>query len=192
MSARGPLLIVVWGLPASGKTALGNWIAREFQLPLFQKDEFKETLFDTLGWKDRAWSQQLSLASNALLLRAAGAVLAAGQAVLVESNFHPDEAAPQLRSLLETSGTRALQIYCRTDPETLWQRFLARAGERHPGHTDQLYLEEFRRLLAAPQPGPLDIGGEFVEVDTTDGAAIDYAALHQVIQAALSPERGSR
>ena len=56
----------------------------------------------------------------------------------------------------------------------------------------EVLRRRFRRLLEAPPPGPLDIGGEFVEVDTTDYAAIDYAKLRRMIQAALSPEASSR
>ena len=36
-------------------------------MPYLSKDLFKETLFDTLGWDDRGWSQQLGSASMALL-----------------------------------------------------------------------------------------------------------------------------
>jgi glucokinase len=188
--APHPALIVVGGLPATGKTALASQIAGEFHLPFFQKDGFKETLFDTLGWNDRAWSQKLSAASNALLVYSVGAVLAAGQAAIVESNFHPGSDTPRLKALIESRGARALQIYCRTQPEVLWQRFVARAGQRHPGHTDHLYLEEFRQLLQAPPPLALDIGGELVEVDTTDFQAIDNARVRAAVRAALSPEAG--
>jgi predicted kinase len=191
MRAPAPVLIIVGGLPATGKTTLGSWIAREFRLPFFQKDGFKETLFSTLGWKDRAWSQQLSLASNALLIYTAAAVLAAGQAVIVESN-HPAGAAPQLRALIDSYGARALQIHCRAQPDTLWERFVTRTGQRHPGHTDQLYLEEFRQLLRAPQPEALDLGAELIEVDTTDFQAIDYTRLREAVQVILSPEGSSR
>jgi predicted kinase len=192
LSGPRPLLIVVEGLPAAGKTVVASWIAREFHLPFLQKDGFKEALFDMLGWSDRQWSQRLSSASNALLLYAAGAILAAGQDVVIESNFHAEPDAPRLRALLEAQAARVLQVHCRAAPEVLWQRFVARAGQRHPGHADHLYLEEFRWLLQAPHPLPLDLGGEVIEVDTTDLQAVDHARLRKAVLGALSPEAGSR
>ena len=192
MSGSRPVLMIVGGLPATGKTALAGWIAQEFHLPFFQKDGFKEALFDTLGWADRAWSQKLSSASNALLLYAAGAVLSTGQAVVVESNFHPGSDTVRIQALLESQRARALQIHCRARPEVLWQRFVVRAGERHPGHTDQLYLEELRQIVQAPPPPALDLGGDLIEVDTTDFQAVDYARLREAVLSALSPEAGSR
>jgi predicted kinase len=192
MCVPSPVLILVGGLPATGKTTLAEWIAREFRLPLFQKDGFKEALFDALGWNDRAWSQKLSVASIASLLYAANAVLATGQAAIIESNFHPDADTPRIRALLRSNGARALQVYCRARPEVVWQRFLARGGQRHPGHGDPLYLEEFRRILQAPVPPALDLEAEVIEIDTTDFQAIDYARLRRAVQGALSPEAGSR
>ena len=56
-----PLLIVVTGAPCAGKTTLARRIAETFRLPLIAKDDIKESLFDSLGWKDREWSKQLGL-----------------------------------------------------------------------------------------------------------------------------------
>ena len=53
-------LIIIWGLPCTGKTTLGPWLAKELGLPFVHKDGIKESLFESLGWKDRAWSKQLS------------------------------------------------------------------------------------------------------------------------------------
>lgn len=49
-----PQVILVNGLPATGKTTLARRIATDLRLPLLAKDAIKETLFDTLGWSDRA------------------------------------------------------------------------------------------------------------------------------------------
>ena len=65
--ANDPALIIVTGPPGTGKTTLSRQIAAHFDLPLLNRDAFKEILFDTLGWSDRAWSQRLGGASyNAL------------------------------------------------------------------------------------------------------------------------------
>src|SRR5262249_58176789 len=54
-----PLLVVVTGPPASGKSRLAEELAESLGLPLVTKDGIKETLFDTLGPGDQAWSSGL-------------------------------------------------------------------------------------------------------------------------------------
>ncbi|MEO7074366.1 MAG: AAA family ATPase [Ktedonobacterales bacterium] len=44
-----PLVVIVSGPPASGKTTLARTVAQEVRLPFFYKDGLKETLFDALG-----------------------------------------------------------------------------------------------------------------------------------------------
>ena len=67
MSVTKQVLIIVSGPPASGKTTLSRRLAADLRLPLVQRDSFKEIMFDTLGWQDRAWSQRLGGASYELL-----------------------------------------------------------------------------------------------------------------------------
>ncbi|MFZ4462043.1 MAG: AAA family ATPase [Patescibacteria group bacterium] len=42
------LLIIITGLPCTGKTTLGRKLAEELRLPFVSKDDFKELLFDDL------------------------------------------------------------------------------------------------------------------------------------------------
>lgn len=51
MESRLPLVLVT-GLPASGKTTLAQGLAAMLELPLIAKDRYKELLFDVLGVKD--------------------------------------------------------------------------------------------------------------------------------------------
>jgi predicted kinase len=55
MSPSGaPLLVVVHGPPAAGKTTIAREIAERLRLPLIAKDTIKEALFDGLGAGDLA------------------------------------------------------------------------------------------------------------------------------------------
>ncbi len=60
---EAPLLVVVTGPPAAGKTTIAREIARRLHLPLIAKDTIKEALFDGLGTGDLAWSQRLGTAT---------------------------------------------------------------------------------------------------------------------------------
>ena len=182
----GPLVILVNGLPATGKTTLAQRLATDLRLPLLAKDAIKETLFDTLGWSDRAWSRRLGAATIALLYTLLEEQLRAGRPCVVECNFVPDRDTRRWRDLAQTYPFTPFQILCVSDGPTLYARYCdrARSDERHPGHVETLNLEEHRELLLGGRIEPLDICGVLYELDTTDFAAIDYAGLHAAIAAA--------
>ncbi|MCW5851929.1 MAG: ATP-binding protein [Anaerolineae bacterium] len=172
-----PRLIIIGGPPGSGKTALARALAAHVTLPLMSKDMIKESLFDSLGWHDRAWSMRLGRASIALLFQFAEAALTAGQSCIIECNFDPQMGARDVMALHAHCRFTPIQIVCWARPEMLVERLerRARSGERHPGH-----IEADLKLALANVParlGPLDIGGHVFEVDTTDFARVDYSRL---------------
>jgi predicted kinase len=181
-----PLVIIVSGPPCTGKTTLGQRIARELEFPFVNKDGIKELLFDRLGWKDDEWSKKLSLASHDVLCYLAAAQLATGGSLVVESTFKAEADTPRFLALQEQFDFYPLQIQCRTQGEVLLERFKARIGQRHPGHVDHEIFERLKPVLLQGRYEPLGIGGPVIEVDTTDLQAIDYAHLFQTIQSAIS------
>lgn len=60
-------VVIITGLPCTGKTTLARRIGSELSLPVVGRDDIKERLFESLGWKDREWSRMLGRASWDLL-----------------------------------------------------------------------------------------------------------------------------
>jgi predicted kinase len=182
--SSAPLLLIVTGAPGTGKTTLARRIARELRLPLIAKDDIKESLFDSLGWKDRAWSQQLGRATMRLLFYFVETPLAATRSCIVESNFRAELATPEFRALQARHDFVPLQVVLKCERGALVQRFRARweTGARHPGHVDHLSSDEELAAILARDYRALDIGGRVIEMDTTDFDKIDYAKLFQAIE----------
>jgi predicted kinase len=169
-------IVVVTGSPAAGKTTVAEALAHGLQLPLIAKDAVKEVLFDALGHGDVEWSKRLGRAVYPLLYHALEQQLRAGRACVLEANFDHAAASDGLAELRARQPFRALQIVCVADPDTLLARYAARAG-RHPGHLDAQRVDDVREAIAAGRWRALDLGGETVEVDTTDWSKVDMAAL---------------
>jgi adenylylsulfate kinase-like enzyme len=151
-----PLVVVVTGPPASGKSSVAQALARELRLPLLAKDTIKESLFDSLGWGGRDRSKELGRASILLLLTLVERLAAAGTSLVVESNF--ETASTERLAQLEA---RILQVYCTAPAEVLVARFADR--DRHPGHEDELY--DLELALEQGRWPPLALPGRFVELD---------------------------
>ena len=157
--------VVVSGLPGSGKTTLGRRLAPALGLPLIDKDDILERLFDTKGVGDTAWRRALSRESDAILQRDA---TAADGAVLVsfwrQPGMREDSGTPT--DWIAALSTRVVNVHCACEPETAAARFLQR--RRHPGHLDgdtspAETLAGIRELAAL---GPIEVGRR-IDVDTS-------------------------
>lgn len=167
MSAVQPLLLVVSGPPASGKTSIAEELAGRLRIPFLSKDEFKERLYEVFGSDDEL-EARIEAAGVALLYSVAGSQLAAGVSVMAESNFDRDSDLGPLVRLREKHGARIVQVHCTRDQEKLLERFVGRIeeGRRHPGHGDAPEdVAEVERKLEEGVWDPLDLPGELIRVD---------------------------
>lgn len=185
-----PLLLIISGLPATGKTTLARRLADHFSLPAMYKDTIKETLCDVTGSSSLVASRKLGQASILLLYQFAEALLQARQPCLIESFFYPELARQDLLNLQAHCPFVPLEIHCHTNISTIFERYEKRflAGARHPCHLDSRHIQAFKESMPfRPELAlPLTLSNQVIELDTTDFAAIDYAALCAQIQPYLN------
>ncbi len=163
-------LVIVAGVPGSGKTTLARDLARRLAVPLISKDTIKEGLFDALGSGDLAWSRSLGRASHVVMYAVAAE---AGSAVL-DSHFWRGTAEPDLMAL----SRPLVQVYCRCPVELAVLRYRQRmdSPDRHPGHHPEHQSDEVIESWSTVEPRPLDLGAPLIEVDTTRAVDIDALA----------------
>ena len=155
-----PWLIIVTGLPATGKTRLARKIAADRLWPLLAKDTIKEWLFESLGVGDAKWSRQLSDASFTILFAVARDVMRHNSDLVLEGNLRPREHEKMLQAMLQSqsaSAPRCIQILCRVDEVERRRRLHARRADpaRHAGH-----LDATQRLDLRGVDGFLDLPGD--------------------------------
>jgi len=168
-------LILINGIPGSGKSTLTDKLQQDLGLPALRKDFLKEALFDELGVRDRQWSRLLGRIVSEWQYSAVEAFLSQGESLIAESAFFKEFAAAPISESVQKYGARCIELYCETDPDELVRRFNERRtdGTRHAGHADAEMV--FSEALLA-QYAPLEIGTT-IHVDTTDFGEAEYQAL---------------
>jgi predicted kinase len=160
---RQARLILVTGLPGTGKSTLARLLARRYGSPLICKDTIKEPLLDVMGADGRAESRRLSDASFAIMFALARECLAAGTDLILEGNFRPGEHEPALRGFVLPTARIAQVICCASEPVRI-ARLKARAIDplRHAGHRDA----DFANEKTQPSIDTLGLPGEHFVFDT--------------------------
>ena len=135
-------LVIITGLPGTGKSTLARDLARRYALPLISKDTIKEPLLDVLG-SDAARTRALSDISFAVMFSICRELLALGGSLILEGNFRSGEHEAPLLAALPPHPPDIVQLLCRVDEAKRRSILLQRAGDpaRHAGHADARQLE---------------------------------------------------
>ncbi len=174
MTSEPPLWLIVTGPPAAGKTTLARRLALDLKIPLFEKDVFKDVLYQALGFGDKDWSRRIGLSAINLLFLTADRMLATGASLITESNFYRQLSSERVGEIADNANARVVQVHCSAPPDILVTRNAARLAPSRlrPGH----HVMPSEELLAGIRSGtwePLDVPSKTVHVDTSD--YFDYA-----------------
>ena len=159
--------VVISGLPGSGKSTLARQLAPALGLPVLDKDDILERLFDQKGTGNREWRRSLSRESDAILQQEAatseGAVLVSHwrMAGMAEASGTPIDWLPSLAAPI-------VHLHCVCPPVEAARRFRQRA--RHAGHLDN--PDSADSILQLASLAPPDLGPR-IDVDTTAGTGLD-------------------
>lgn len=164
-----PLLVVVTGMPSSGKTTVAEALAARLVLPLIAKDDIKESLYESIGADDVAASARLGTAAYALIFDLARTMLASGVSLIVEANFFREQEC----DFASLPRHRLAQLHCHAPLAVLLDRYAGRS--RHAGHQDAEKIKELPARFHSGSHSPLRLTGKLIELDTT--AAVNLEAL---------------
>jgi predicted kinase len=192
MSRNAPLLIVVTGSPASGKTTLAERLSEAMHLPLIAKDAIKEELYDTLEGASPSDSHRLGYVAVRLLHSWAERLLAKDVSIVLESNFKRSLSVEDLQELFALSSP--ILVQCTAPDDHIIDRYIERSeqGERHPVHDDANHVDELRKDLGAGEYDLRSLDVPSVTVDTSVGDGPDIAEIVSRIQLILEAQSDLR
>ena len=196
-------LILIVGMPASGKSTFARSCGAHFGYPVLEKDNFKEVLFDTIGFTNYGQKRVMDFAATRVMLHAADTLLAAGNSCILINNFRDDN-KEEVCALIEKYGCACVTVFFGGDRDVFSRRYVERdnAHARHLGHilqdrypplpgdsldyemTREEFAEKFEKLGMTSFTAP---GGR-IDVDATYPETIDVKALIEGIENQLAAQ----
>lgn len=146
-----PRLILICGLPGSGKTTLAKQLAPAVSAVRFCPDEWKHDL--GIDYYDEPMRVRL----EQRLWRLAQELLALGQSVILENGFWAREERDELRLAARELGVAAELHYLEAPVEELWQRLEIRNERAVPGTVPigRADLDKWSQQFEAPDADEL-------------------------------------
>lgn len=146
-----PRLILICGLPGSGKTTLAKQLAAEARAVRLSPDEWKHAL--GIDYYD----EEARVRLEGRLWRLAQELLALRQSVVMEHGFWARQERDELRVAGRTLGAMVELHYLPAPVEELWRRLAARNAEPGPGTVpiNRSDLERWAAQFEAPDAAEL-------------------------------------
>ena len=193
-------LIIIAGMPASGKSTLARKVGKAFGFPVLEKDEIKEELFDTIGFTCYAEKRRHDTAANAVLMRCTEALLKSGTSAIVVNNFRSDMQKP-LQELIDRYDCSVVTLFLDGDHDVFYRRYVERDNEhlRHLGHVLQEHYppregdsldyemtrEEFAEKFEKLGMAELELRGKRILIDATWPEKMDVEQVIREIESAF-------
>lgn len=188
------------GLPASGKSSFADYASKELSIPVIAKDDIKEKLFDTIGFKSYSEKTQLDIAAANIMMFTASKILEVGSSVILDNNFE-DRNIENLKAVTDSCPCNVITVRFDCDMKEAFRRFAQRDKDpsRHPGHvlvtcyppvegvadavkdmTEESFCEKYTRR------GTMRFSmGTLITVDATDFRDVSYPRIMKQLRAAL-------
>ena len=138
-------VILINGIPASGKSTVTRQLSATFNLPQLTIDGIKEPFMACFSEIDRSFNRQLGCAAYEVIWSIVGHA-PAGCIWLIDAwfGFQPRETLQ--RQLQQAGVEKVLEIWNRISPELAVSRYASRLQDRRPGHPGEEYLPELAQL----------------------------------------------
>lgn len=162
-TTTGKRLVMVNGVPASGKSHVAAALARETGWPVLALDTIKNPFLAEIGDVDRPFNRVLGRATYAAIWDTiAAAPDGAGFIVDAWFGFQPVEV---LQAGIARAGIASVvEIWCSAPADVIGERYRARVGTRPKGHPGEEYVPELIALAARAKPFGIS---PVISVDTT-------------------------
>lgn len=170
-------LVLVGGVPGSGKSTVGAGLADAVSGVLLSSDRTRKELVGIpagthvpAAFGSGIYSSELTEATYAALARRAEALLGSGESVVVDASFTRDRDRQSLRDVGRRARAEVVELRCTAPPDVLHRRLAAR--RRRPDAVSDADEAISRRLAAATDPWP-----QAHDVDTTRPVADSTSAV---------------
>jgi predicted kinase len=160
---HNPLLIVITGRPASGKTTLAHIISKEINCPLFSRDAFKEGYINTTGIPHGEAGNSVDWHIYETFFQTIDLLISKDISIIIEAAFQHKLWQPKLSALLYKADVRI--IICEANSGLTKKRFKERLLN-NPGRKKLHGDEHGEKLIDTYEPVNMDVPTLFV--DTTD------------------------
>lgn len=196
----GLYLILITGLPASGKSSFCRYAAERLGFDVLEKDHYKEILFDDIGFASREEKMKLGTAAMDLMYDEAARLLSRGRSVILDNNFE-NASLPGVKGLMAQFPCKTVTVRFEGDDEAIYKRFIARDQDptRHRGHVlntrypeqgereeyRPISLEAFKARNAGRGMKDFYPGGKLVRVDVTSFDGYSHEKLFEELTAAM-------
>ena len=187
----GPVLWVVCGMPASGKSTIAGALSKKLAVPVIRSDVVRKALFqqkkntgNPTAFGQGLYSESATSLTYQHLFRSARKVLDKGQSVVLDATFKSRQRRREALMLARAANAAILFVECRAPERLLKERLKKRETEPSVSDARLFHFNDFKKHFE-----PLDDVDRqsLIPVDTSKPTA---GVLSDILREAFIMHRG--